>query len=267
MDQVIKQALEEDIGDGDLTTSQTIPPDKMITAEIIAKEKGIICGLDLAQDVFLSFDKGIKFKKLAEDGDSVDSSQVVAEIKGVARSILTCERTALNFMQRLSGISTLTHEFVEKVRDTDVKILDTRKTTPGLRELEKYAVRTGGGANHRMNLAEMIMIKDNHIKAAGSINKALENVRKGTKVEVEIKNLNQIAEALDDKVDIILLDNMTLEDINKAVKLIRKRKLIEVSGNVNLKTVLQTAETGVDFISVGALTHSSKSLDISLNVL
>ena len=268
--EIVKIALEEDLGKGDITSELIIPEKQKGMGFIIAKEKGIIAGLEVAKSVFKQVDPGLVFKPLVSDGDKVRPNQKVALIRGKAKSILAGERTALNFLQRLSGIATLTGEFVRRIRGTRAKILDTRKTTPGLRLLEKYAVKKGGGKNHRQGLYDMILIKDNHIEAAGSISlairKALRN-RKGLKIEVETRNLEEIKEALNFKINRIMLDNFRSEDLKKAVKLIRsknKKVEIEASGKVNLKNVRKIALSGVDFISVGALTHSAKALDFSL---
>ena len=268
--EIVKIALEEDLGKGDITSELIIPEKQKGMGFIIAKEKGIIAGLEVAKSVFKQVDPGLVFKPLVSDGDKVRPNQKVALIRGKAKSILAGERTALNFLQRLSGIATLTGEFVRKIRGTKAKILDTRKTAPGLRLLEKYAVKKGGGKNHRQGLYDMILIKDNHIEAAGSISlairKALRN-RKGLKIEVETRNLEEIKEALNFKINRIMLDNFRSEDLKKAVKLIRsknKKVEIEASGKVNLKNVRKIALSGVDFISVGALTHSAKALDFSL---
>jgi nicotinate-nucleotide pyrophosphorylase (carboxylating) len=267
---VVKTALKEDLGKGDITSELIIPEKRKGMGFIIAKEKGIIAGLEVAKSVFKQVDPGLVFKPLVSDGDKVRPGQKVALIQGKVKSILAGERTALNFLQRLSGIATLTGEFVRRIRGTRAKILDTRKTTPGLRLLEKYAVKKGGGKNHRQGLYDMILIKDNHIEAAGSIplaiRKALRN-KKGLKIEVETRNFEEVKEALNFKIDRIMLDNFKPEDLKKAVKLIRsknKKVEIEASGRVNLKNVRKIALSGVDFISVGALTHSAKALDLSL---
>ncbi|MDP3025001.1 MAG: carboxylating nicotinate-nucleotide diphosphorylase [candidate division Zixibacteria bacterium] len=268
--EIVKIALEEDLGKGDITSELIIPEKQKGMGFIIAKEKGIIAGLEVAKSVFKQVDPGLVFKPLVSDGDKARPNQKVALIRGKAKSILAGERTALNFLQRLSGIATLTGEFVRRIRGTRAKILDTRKTTPGLRLLEKYAVKKGGGENHRQGLYDMILIKDNHIEAAGSIplaiRKALRN-KKGLKIEVETRNFGEVKEALNFKIDRIMLDNFKLEDLKKAVKLIRsknKKVEIEASGRVNLKNVRKIALSGVDFISVGALTHSAEALDFSL---
>lgn len=267
---IVKIALKEDLGPGDVTSDLTVPEGQKGKGVIIAKEKGIIAGLDVAKSVFKQVYHGLVFKPLVKDGDQVRPGQSVALIQGKIKSILAGERTALNFMQRLSGIATLTNEFVRKIRGTNAKILDTRKTTPGLRILEKYAVKKGGGENHRQGLYDMILIKDNHIEAAGSISlaikKALRN-RKQLRIEVETRNSREVNEALNFKIDRIMLDNFKFRDLRKAAKLIRQKnnKLeIEASGGIDLRNVRRIALTGVDFISVGALTHSAKALDFSL---
>ena len=268
--EIVKIALEEDLGKGDITSELIIPEKQKGMGFIIAKEKGIITGLEVAKSVFKQVDPGLVFKPLVSDGDKMGPNQKVALIRGKAKSILAGERTALNFLQRLSGIATLTGEFVRRIRGTRAKILDTRKTTPGLRLLEKYAVKKGGGKNHRQGLYDMILIKDNHIEAAGSIplaiRKALRN-KKGLKIEVETRNFGEVKEALNFKIDRIMLDNFKPEDLKKAVRLIRsknKKVEIEASGRVNLKNIRKIALSGVDYISVGALTHSAEALDFSL---
>jgi len=267
---IVKIALEEDLGSGDITSNLTIPEKQKGEGFIVAREKGLIAGLEVVKSVFKQVDPGLMFKPLVSDGDKVRPGQRVALIRGKVKSILAGERTALNFLQRLSGIATLTGEFVGKIRGTRAKILDTRKTTPGLRLLEKYAVKKGGGKNHRQGLYDMILIKDNHIKAAGSISaaigKALRN-KKGLKIEVETRNFGEVKEALNFKIDRIMLDNFKPEDLRRAVRLIRsknKKVEIEASGRVNLKNIRKIALSGVDYISVGALTHSAKALDFSL---
>lgn len=267
---VVKTALKEDLGKGDITSELIIPEKQKGEGFIIAREKGIISGLEVVKSVFKQVDPGLMFKPLVSDGDKVRPSQKVALIRGKIKSILAGERISLNFLQRLSGIATLTGEFVRKISGTRAKILDTRKTTPGLRLLEKYAVKKGGGKNHRQGLYDMILIKDNHIEAAGSIplaiRKALRN-KKGLKIEVETRNLEEIKQALNFKIDRIMLDNFKPGDLKKAVQFIRsknKKVEIEASGRVNLKNIRKIALSGVDYISVGALTHSAKALDLSL---
>ncbi|MCJ7498223.1 MAG: carboxylating nicotinate-nucleotide diphosphorylase [candidate division Zixibacteria bacterium] len=277
--ELIKIALEEDLGTGDITSNLIIPEMKKGQGVIIAKEKGIIAGLEVAKSVFKQVDPKLVFKPFVQDGAEVKKEDKVALIQGKVKSILTAERTALNFLSRLSGIATLTKDFVKKTKGTKVKLLDTRKTTPGLRLLEKYAVKIGGGENHRIGLYDMILIKDNHITSAGGISSALKKVlmdKKELKIEIETKNLKEVKESLNFKADKshtarrvnrIMLDNFKLKDLKKAVKLIRskdKKVEIEASGRVNLKNVRKIALSGVDYISVGALTHSVKPLDLSL---
>jgi len=263
---LVKMALKEDIGPGDITTEAVIPKDLKAVAFILAKEEGIIAGLEIAKLVFQTLDPKIIFKKLVKDGNRVKDGQKIAEIYGNARKILSAERTALNFLQRLSGIAALTNEFVQKVKPFKAKILDTRKTTPGLRLLEKYAVRTGGGKNHRLGLWDEILIKGNHVDLVGlkeAVKKAKELEKK---VEVEARSLKEVKQALEAGADIIMLENMDLRTIKEGVRLIGKRALIEVSGGVNLDNVREIAKAGPDWISIGRLTHSVKSLDISLRI-
>jgi len=270
IEKIVKIALKEDLGFGDITSDLIISEKQKGKGFIIAKEKGIIAGLEVAKSVFEEVDAGLMFKFLISDGDKVRPGLKVALIRGRIKIILAGERTALNFLQRLSGIATLTNKFVRKTEGTSTKILDTRKTTPGLRFLERDAVKKGGGENHRQGLYDMILIKDNHIQAAGSISSAIKKAlrnRRGLKIEVETKNLKEIKEALNFKIDRIMLDNFEPEDLKKAVKLIRsknKKVEIEASGRVNLKNVRKIALSGVDYISVGALTHSARALDFSL---
>lgn len=265
---ILENALIEDIGTGDITTTCTVPETRMTAGKFIAKEKGIICGLDIAKYVFQLLDPQVQFEALVEDGDTVNSGDVIAEIHGPARRILTGERVALNFLQRLSGIATKTSDMVEKLKGTGAIIVDTRKTTPGLRVLEKYAVKMGGGSNHRFNLADGILIKDNHIVASGGISNAIISAKEGAphtlKVEVEVETFEQIEEALSVGADIIMLDNMDIPMMKEAVDLIKGRALVEASGNMGDKNIVEVAQTGVDIISIGALTHTIKSMDISL---
>ena len=265
-DRLIEQALAEDCPSGDVTTEATIPEDAQCTAKLVAKSRLIVCGLDLFAEVFKKLDPNIKIRRHIKDGQTAKKGDVIATITGSTRAILTAERVALNFMQRLSGVATLTAEFVTKTKGTNCKILDTRKTTPLLRDLEKYAVRVGGGKNHRRDLSEMALIKENHIAAAGGILAAVEATRKaGQKfVEVEVTNFRELTEALDAGADRLLLDNMTPAQIKKAVAKVADRAETEASGNMNLKTVGAYAKTGVDYISVGALTHSVPAADLSL---
>jgi nicotinate-nucleotide pyrophosphorylase (carboxylating) len=267
---LIRSALSEDLGKGDIT-SQTLIKDNLTgKAIIIAKQDGIIAGLDVAKTVFKIVDKKTIFQPSKKDGERVKTGDQIAIIRGKVTSLLSAERTALNFLQRLSGIATLTSEYVYQVKGTRAKILDTRKTTPGLRVLEKYAVKMGGGTNHRMGLYDMILIKENHIKAAGGIGEAMRKARasiKKTKIEVEVSNLREVIEAVASSPDWIMLDNMNPREMKKAVNIIRSENpgiKIEASGGVSLKNVRKIALNGVDFISVGALTHSAPALDLSM---
>lgn len=262
-------ALREDIGTGDITTKALIRGNKTIKAEILVKEDFVICGLAVAALVFKLQDKTVKFKPYARDGDFVKKGKILALVSGRARSILTAERVALNFLSLLSGISTKTKKFVDAAKPYRVKILDTRKTVPCLRLLEKYAVRIAGAFNHRESLDEMILVKDNHLKCIGGVNK-LSGFSRKYKVEIEVKNLTELKTALLLNPDIIMLDNMSVEDMRKALLLRNKvsgKTKLEASGGITLKNIKKVASTGVDFISVGDLTSSIKSVDISLEVL
>lgn len=265
---IIKQALAEDIGEGDITTNCIVPDTTILKGIFKTKAPGIIAGLRVVEQIFLMLDNRIHFTQKVTDGDIVKEGVEIATVKGPGKAILSGERTALNFLQRMSGIATTTNQFVEKVTGTSAVILDTRKTVPGLRLLDKWAVKMGGGQNHRIGLYDMVMIKDNHITAAGSITQAVTKVRNRDEhkrnIEVEVKNLDELREALKLNVGQIMLDNMTLEEMRDAVALTAGRIPLEASGNVNLDNVASIAETGVDFISVGMLTHSVKALDISL---
>lgn len=266
----IDLAIEEDVWSGDITTDSIVSQTKISTAYLIMKANGVISGLDIIKEVFLRFDNNLVWKPFFSDGDYVKSKDIILEITANHRALLTAERTALNILQRMSGIATETALYVKELERTKTKILDTRKTVPGLRVLDKLAVKHGGGTNHRMGLYDMVMIKDNHIKIAGSITKAVEQIRQingcGMKIEVETTNLEQVKEAIDCNVDIIMLDNMSCDKMIKAVKLISDRAKIEASGNMTLSRVKEVALTGVDYISVGALTHSVTALDISMNI-
>jgi len=268
LDDFLRRALEEDIGTGDITTISCIPENAVSKGAFKAKEPGVICGMDILIRVFALLDPTVVVTPLVSDGTYVEKGTVIAEISGNSRSILSGERVALNLIQRLSGIATRTHEAVRQVAGTKAVIVDTRKTTPGLRTLEKYAVRTGGGRNHRYNLADGVLIKDNHIKAAGGIKQAVEAVRRTAphtlKIEVETETMEQVDEALAAGADIIMLDNMSIEEMTAAVKRINGRALVEASGNMGERDLREVAETGVDLISIGALTHTVKALDISL---
>lgn len=265
---IILKSLTEDIGTGDITTNSTVPKDQMINGKFIAKEEGIVCGLELAKMIFHEVNPDIKLILKVQEGTRVIVGDIIAEIEGPAVGILTGERVALNFMQRLSGIATKTNKVVEQIKGTSAKIADTRKTTPGLRALEKYAVKVGGGTNHRFNLADGVLIKDNHIVAAGGITNAItvakNNIPHTLKIEVEVENFKQIEEALNAGADIIMLDNMDIPTMKEAVKMINGQALVEASGNMGDKDLIEVAQTGVDIISIGALTHTVKALDISL---
>jgi nicotinate-nucleotide pyrophosphorylase (carboxylating) len=274
LEPLIDIAIKEDIGKGDITTNLCLTQKPIVEAQIVANESGIIAGLNIAELVFKKISKKVKFEKKIEDGRKVKKGDVIASIKGDAQTILSSERIALNFLQHLSGIATLTSKFVEVVKPYKAKIYDTRKTIPGLRAIEKYAVKIGGGNNHRFGLYDGILIKDNHIRIAGGITQALKQIQQNLtprmKVEVETKNLDEVKEAVELNVDIIMLDNMSLELIHEAVKIIRESNkdiLIEASGKINLDNVTQIAATGVDMISIGALTHSAKALDLSLKII
>jgi len=273
LNSILKFALDEDIGSGDITTILTIPKLKKAEAILLVKADGIISGLEVAEKIFSLLNRKIKFQKFVKDGDQVQSGTVAALVSGNARALLTAERTVLNFLQRMSGISTLTNKYVNEIKHTKAKILDTRKTVPGLRYFDKYAVRMGQGDNHRIGLFDMILIKDNHIAVSGTISNAVNSCRKYLEknkkkilIEVETKNLQEVEEALANNVDIIMLDNFSISQMKKAVDLISGKCKIEASGGINLKNVKKVAETGVDFISVGALTHSVNALDISLDI-
>ena len=272
---IIARALAEDVGDGDITTKWTVPFTKRADAKIIVKADGVVAGLDVVQWVFEAIDEAIVFAARVKDGDRVGAGDILAEVSGSARGLLTGERVALNFLQRMSGIATMTAQFVAAVRGTKARILDTRKTAPGLRVLDKYAVAAGGGANHRAGLYDMVLIKENHIEAADGIGPALLAVWKGmdfegrdVPVEVEVETLSELDEVLVLGADRVMLDNMSLHDMREAVQKVRqvkgKKPELEASGNVSLEGVRAVAETGVDFISIGALTHSVKALDISM---
>jgi len=264
----LKRALDEDIGAGDVTTNSIVAPDAALHCQIVAKQEGIVAGLDLAQGVLLLLNDEINFSAAVPEGSGVEKGSVLAHVSGSARALLTGERTALNFLGRMSGIATLTHRFVVAISGTGATILDTRKTAPGLRAIDKLAVRRGGGQNHRTGLYDMVLIKDNHIDFAGSLSEAVRRVRAtGTKLEIEVeaRTLDDVRQALDLGVDRVLLDNMSIDDMREAVGMNACRAKLEASGNVTLENVRQIAETGVDFISVGALTHSPKVFDVSLD--
>ena len=283
LEDLVREALEEDIGKKDITTELLIPKNKAVKAIILAKEECVVCGINIAALVFKALDKKIKFKSHLRDGAKVKKGKVIASVSGNARSILSAERTALNFITFLSGIATKTRKFVEVVKPYNVKILDTRKTIPGWRLLQKYAVRVGGGFNHRLSLEEMIMVKDNHLAAlcavryAPCVKEIIEQVKKSKyrnrKIEIEVTNLKEFQEALKASPDIIMLDNMKIKDIKRAAIIKRKTHnakritLLEASGGITLKRIRKIASTGVDLISIGEMTHSVDSVDISLEII
>ena len=263
----IKRALEEDIGTGDVTTDTIVPADASLRGRIVAKQDGVVAGLSVAQHVMLALNERVRFRNNTADGSRTTRGTVLVDLEGPARALLTGERTALNFLGRMSGIATLTRKFVDAVAGTNAIILDTRKTAPGLRITDKLAVRLGGGQNHRTGLFDMVLIKDNHIDFAGSITAAVERVRaSGSRLEIEVetRTLENVREALALGVQRILLDNMSVETMREAVRICDARAKLEASGNVTLDNVVEVAGTGVDYISVGALTHSPKVFDVSL---
>ncbi len=269
--EAVRAALKEDLGRaGDITSAATIPADAKATANLVARRPGVVAGLAVAAAAFRAADPAIRFTPQASDGDAVDAGAVVAEVEGPARAILSAERVALNYLCHLSGIATATAALVAKVRHTRARICDTRKTTPGLRAFEKYAVRCGGGMNHRFGLDDAILIKDNHIAVAGGVIAAIRAARAAAghlvKVEIEIDTLDQLAEAMVEGPDAVLLDNMAPRDMREAVQLVAGRAITEASGNVTLETVAEIAETGVDVISSGWITHSAPTLDLALDV-
>lgn len=263
---LLRNSLKEDIGRGDITTELIIPKHKFTRAVLLTKENCVVCGLGTASMVFKLQDKKIKFKPLVYEGRFVKKGTTLAKIEGNARSILTAERVVLNFLSLLSGIATKTKKYVEAVKPYKIRIMDTRKTIPGLRELEKYAVRIGGGYNHRMRLDEMVLVKDNHLKVAGGY-QGLSGVIRGYQVELEVKNLREFKQALKLNPDVIMLDNMSIKDIKRAVKIRNHPVELEASGGITLKNVKKIASAGVDMISIGDLTHSIESIDLSLEVL
>ena len=267
---IVHSALEEDAADADVTTNATIDPATGARAALVARRAGVVCGTSLAIEAFRQRDPTIAIREDSHDGRPIDRGDTVLFLTGNARGILSAERVALNFMQRLSGIATLTAQYVHAVRGTNARILDTRKTTPGWRRLERYAVRCGGGMSHRSDLEQAVLIKDNHIAALGddvglAVHRARAIAPSGTRVEVECDDVAQVGEAVRAGADIIMLDNMGLQDMRDAVKLVAGRAVIEASGGVNLQTVRGIAETGVNWISVGALTHSAPALDLALD--
>jgi nicotinate-nucleotide pyrophosphorylase (carboxylating) len=268
LERIVESALREDVGSGDVTTEATVDADAVGTAELVARVPGVVAGLDAAETAFRLVDPDLEFERLVEEGDAVSGSTTIGRVRGSLRSILTAERTALNLVGRLSGIATLTRSYVDAVEGTGVAILDTRKTTPGLRLLEKRAVVRGGGRNHRFGLSDGVLVKDNHLQATGSVSAAVARLRSATElpIEVECDTLDQVGDALATGADAILLDNMSLADLRSAVALAAGRARLEASGGVTLDTVRAIAETGVDEISVGALTHSAPALDVSLEL-
>jgi len=270
IDNLIIDAIKEDVPQNDITTEFIIGDECNCSVELIAKENGVIAGLPVFERVFKILGE-VSIEFLKHDGDIVKSRECIAKLRGNTKHILTGERIALNYLQRMSGIATLTRTYVDKLVGSKVKILDTRKTTPNMRIFEKYAVKIGGGCNHRYNLSDSVLIKENHISAAGGIKEAVNIIRANVsfvkKIEVEVESLKQINEALEVKVDIIMLDNMDALDMKKAVEIINKKALIEASGNITLENIMSVANCGVDYISVGALTHSFKVLDLSMKNL
>jgi nicotinate-nucleotide pyrophosphorylase (carboxylating) len=264
---IVRRALDEDIGEGDLTTASTVPRRAMLKGKFVAKASGIVAGLEVVRETFRMLDKQVEFHPKVKEGARISEGQLLAKIRGKGRALLGGERVALNFFQRMSGIATMTRAFVDAVQGASAVILDTRKTAPGIRMLDKWAVRCGGGQNHRFGLYDMVLIKDNHIAAAGGITQAVTQVwaaeKKSRFVEVEVKDLKELCEALSLKVDRILLDNMDIETMRDAVRFTAGRVPLEASGNVTLENIVDIAETGVDMISVGALTHSVRAFDIS----
>jgi nicotinate-nucleotide pyrophosphorylase (carboxylating) len=274
IEEIIDRALAEDLGKGDVTTEALIPSDQQGTGFIVAKEEGILAGIEVAKQVFHRIGPELKVEILTENGARVKPGTKLSKVSGSIASILKAERVALNFLQRLSGIASETNRYVARVEGLPVRIMDTRKTTPGLRSLEKYAVKAGGGENHRMNLGDGILIKDNHLAGLRSrgldikeiVARARQNAPQRLPVEVEVRTVSEALEAVEAGADIVMLDNMNLEDMRKAVKSIHGRALVEASGGITLDNVRAVAETGVDFISIGALTHSARALDISLEL-
>lgn len=270
VDNIITTALSEDINYIDVTTDYLIDDNSVSEAYYIAKDNGVLCGIEIAKRVFEILDESIVFDIKINDGEEVGKGDIIAEMKGSTKNLLKGERTALNLLQHLSGIASATNRCVKLVEGTNARITDTRKTLPGLRALQKYAVTVGGGKNHRFNLSDGAMLKDNHIDAGGGITKAITALREKighmVKIEVEVRNLDELKEALDAKADIIMLDNMSYADMKKAVEITDGRALLEASGNVTEENIRETAETGVDIISLGALTHSVKCFDISMRI-
>ncbi len=271
---IVAKALEEDVGQGDITTESLIPPNLQGKASMLVKSRGVLAGIQVAEITFSQVDSSLRFERLVQDGMAVEPGERIATIEGKSASILKAERVALNFLQHLSGIATETAKYVEAVSETEAKILDTRKTTPGLRLFEKYAVKMGGGQNHRKNLGEQVLIKDNHLEACrvrgmslgDVVRKARENTPLTVPIEIEVESVKEAKEAADAGADIVLLDNMSIAEMKKAVKAVRGYSETEASGGITLESVAAVAKTGVDSISIGALTHSVKALDISLEL-
>ena len=268
---IIKLAIKEDLGNlGDITSNTVLKKRDKATFHFVSRAKGILCGINIAKIVYELLDKKIKFTSFKNEGDTIKTNDVLAKVEGPAISLLTGERTALNFLTHLSGIATSTSMMVKLISETNTKILCTRKTTPGLRNIEKYAVKVGGGINHRIGLYDAILIKDNHIAISGSISNALNKVKKlknKIKIEIEVDNLKQFKEALKFNPDVIMLDNFKINDLKKAVKMAKNKVILEASGKIDHSNVAKIAESGVDFISSGWITHSSKSLDIGLDLI
>jgi nicotinate-nucleotide pyrophosphorylase (carboxylating) len=267
---LIDLALKDDVGEGDITTDNIVPAELRRKAKMVAKSDGVVAGLPVAKMVFKTLDQDLIWNELKPDGSKIKKGDVLVEFEGTYRALLTGERTALNFLQRLSGIATMSAIYADAVKDFQTVILDTRKTLPGFNKLDKYAVKTGGASNHRLGLHDMAMIKDNHIEVAGGITAAVKAVRArvdhGIKIEVETTTLAQVQEAIDAKADVIMLDNMDLETMRKGVQLIAGRAKVEASGNITLERLRDVAATGVDYISIGALTHSVSAMDISQRI-
>lgn len=266
----IQIAILEDIGHGDITSMLIVSDNISAKASIIAKEDFILAGMPFVQEIFAFIDTSVTVKTFLNDGIKIKNGDIIAELSGNARSLLAGERIALNTLQRISGIATQTNQFVEMVKELGVKIADTRKTTPGIRIMEKYGVKIGGGVNHRFGLYDGVLIKDNHIKIAGSIKKAISLAKKShhlLKIEVEVKNIEGFEEAISAGADVIMFDNMSVKDMKKAVAIAKGRAILEASGNVNIENVREIAETGVDIISIGGLTHSAQAVDISMKIV
>jgi len=267
---LIKIALEEDIGSGDITTDNLIADNLKGSGEIVAKEALVIAGLDIARQVFEQLDTEISFKPNFKDGDLIEKGEIVLEVEGKLRVLLLGERTALNFLQRLSGIATHVRSYMNSIANKNVRLVDTRKTTPGWRVLEKYAVRIGGAHNHRMGLYDGVLIKDNHIAVCGGIKKAIESIKNNlshlVKIEVEVSDLDGVKQALEAGADVIMLDNMDISQIKKAIEFIHGKSVVEISGGVTIDSLNQLADTGADIISSGALTHSARCVDISMRI-